>query len=100
MVELTQLRPHDLLRLAQPLDVVPRSAPFWVSAALSAAPWVVVRRSYAPVGRIAVGVRGAGRAQRFAMEIPDTAVMKVLAPEALVAPAPALREEGTAASRA
>ena len=97
MVELTQLRPHDLLRLAQPLDVVPRSAPFWVSASLGAVPWVVVRRSYASVGRIAVGVRGAGRTQRFAMEIPDTAVMKVLAPEALVARGSALKEDVPAA---
>src|ERR1700674_6136224 len=96
MVELTQLPPHALLRLAQPLDVVPRSAPFWVSAALGAVPWVVVRSSYASVGRIAVGVRGAGRTQRFAMEIPDTAVMKVLAPEALVARGSACDKEVTA----
>src|SRR3984957_20937860 len=97
MVEVTQLRHPALLRLALPLDVVPRSAPFWVSAALGAVPWVVVRRSYASVGRIGVGVRGAGRTQRFAMEIPDTAVMKVLAPEPLVARGSALKKGEPAA---
>ena len=76
-------RPHDLLRLSSPLDVVPQDAPAWVGAALRVAPWVVVRRATAPTGRLAVGVRGKARAHRFAMEIPATAVTELLAPEDL-----------------
>jgi phosphoribosyl-dephospho-CoA transferase len=83
MVGLTPPRPHDLLRLSSPLDVVPRAAPAWVAAALRAAPWVVVRRATAASGRVPVGVRGNARANRFAMEIPGTAVTELLAPEDL-----------------
>lgn len=83
MVGLIELRPHDLVRLARPLKAVPRDAPEWVATALRAAPWVVVRRVVTSPGRVAVGVRGTARAQRFAMHIPDATVTEVLSPEAL-----------------
>ena len=83
MVGLTTPRPHDLLFLARPLEVVPPDAPAWVAAALCAAPWVVVRRATAATGRVPVGVRGKTRTHRFAMEIPDTAASEALAPEDL-----------------
>lgn len=83
MVGLIELRPHDLVRLARPLNAVPRDAPEWVATALRGAPWVVVRRAVTSPGRVAVGVRGTARAQRFAMQIPDATVTEVLSPEAL-----------------
>jgi len=83
MAGLTPVRPHDLLRLSQPLELIPRGAPHWVAAALRAARWVVVRRATALPGRVAVGVRGKARGQRFAMEIPDTTVTELLTPEDL-----------------
>jgi phosphoribosyl-dephospho-CoA transferase len=85
MVGLTRPRPHDLLRLFSPLDVVPEDAPAWVAVALRAAPWVVVRRATASAGRVPVGVRGKARAHRFAMEIHGTAAAEVLAPQDLTA---------------
>ena len=91
MAGLIQPRPHDLLRLAQPLDAVPEDAPPWVATALRAAPWVVVRRAAASEGQVAVGVRGTARAQRFAMQIPETAVTEVLSPEALAMRAATMR---------
>jgi phosphoribosyl-dephospho-CoA transferase len=91
MAGLIQPRPHDLLRLAQPLDAVPEDAPAWVATALRAAPWAVVRRAAASEGQVAVGVRGTARAQRFAMQIPETAVTEVLSPEALAMRAATMR---------
>jgi phosphoribosyl-dephospho-CoA transferase len=91
MAGLIQPRPHDLLRLAQPLDAVPEGAPPWVAAAMRVAPWTVVRRAAASEGRVAVGVRGTARAERFAMEIPETAVTEVLSPESLALRAATMR---------
>ena len=59
MAGLIQPRPHDLLRLSQPLDAVPEDAPAWVATALRAAPWVVVRRAAASESQVAVGARAA-----------------------------------------
>lgn len=80
---LIEARPHDLVRLSRPLEVVPEGAPPWVANALRAAPWVVVLRASSSQGRVAVGVRGAARSHRFAMRIHDTVVMEVLTPEDL-----------------
>ena len=83
MAGLIEPRPHDLLRLADPVYVVPWDAPPWVTTALCESPWVVVRRGMAAEGWVAVGVRGKARAHRFAMDVPDTMVTEVLAPEDL-----------------
>jgi phosphoribosyl-dephospho-CoA transferase len=74
-------RPHDLLRLAG--RRVPPDAPQWVSRALVVTPWVVVRRAAAPTGRIAVGVRGTSRSQRYATAADPDDVCEVVAPEDL-----------------
>lgn len=56
-------RAHDLLRVARlaPCD----NEPDWVRGALARAPWVVVRRTRAAEGVLAVGVRGNVRSERF-----------------------------------
>ncbi|MFC3690632.1 malonate decarboxylase holo-ACP synthase [Chenggangzhangella methanolivorans] len=77
------MRPHDLLRLASPTAVEAAAAPAWVAAALAATPWVVARRAGEAGGRIAVGVRGATRSERFAAHVPTTAVVETLGPEDL-----------------
>jgi phosphoribosyl-dephospho-CoA transferase len=75
-------RPHDLLRL--PGARVPHpDAPPWVSNALSVTPWVVVRRAAAPTGRIAVGVRGTSRSERYATAVDPDDVCELVAPEDL-----------------
>jgi phosphoribosyl-dephospho-CoA transferase len=80
---LIEARPHDLVRLSNSLEVVPKNAPLWVANALRAAPWVVVLRAASSQGRAAVGVRGTARSHRFAMGIYETAVKEVLTPEDL-----------------
>lgn len=74
--QLIEARPHDLVRLSRPVEVVPENAPLWVANALRAAPWVVVLRAAGSQGRVAVGVRGTARSHRFAMRIDETAVRK------------------------
>ena len=74
-------RPHDLLRLSG--RRVPAAAPGWVSRALGVTPWVVVRRAAAPPGRIAVGVRGTSRSERYATAVDPDDVCEVVAPENL-----------------
>jgi phosphoribosyl-dephospho-CoA transferase len=56
-------RAHDLLRVA---SLAPSSdEPAWLRPALASAPWVVVRRTRAAAGFVAVGVRGDARSQRY-----------------------------------
>ena len=74
-------RPHDLLRLSG--RRVPPDAPRWASAALGVTPWVVVRRAAAPTGRIAVGVRGTTRSERYATTVNPNDVCEVIEPENL-----------------
>ena len=74
-------RPHDLLRLSG--RRVPAAAPQWASRALVVTPWVVVRRAAAPTGRIAVGVRGTSRSERYATAVDPDDVCEVVAPEDL-----------------
>jgi len=50
-----------------------------------AAPWVVVRRTAADAHRIAIGVRGMARNQRWAARIAEDDVVERLTPEALTA---------------
>ena len=79
-------RPHDLLRLTPEAQVLPSDAPSWAHACLSGLPWVVVRRAAAPAGLVPVGVRGADRAERYAMTVPDSVVEEMIAPEQLCGP--------------
>ena len=53
-----EARPHDLVRLADPDEILTGTEPAWVGAALAAAPWAVIRRAPAPAGHLAAGVRG------------------------------------------
>jgi phosphoribosyl-dephospho-CoA transferase len=76
-------RPHDLLRITLPRSAIPVDAPAWVHQSLTRAPWTVVRRAAAPPGHIAIGVRGATRAHRYALTLPSPAVVKRVAPEEL-----------------
>ncbi|NEB03492.1 malonate decarboxylase holo-ACP synthase [Streptomyces sp. SID13726] len=86
------LRPHDLVRLHDPrtLRRAYPETPLWVWRALDTAPWVVVRRATAPAGAVPVGVRGAGRGRRFAMDVSVTAVRERVRPEDLPVRSPAL----------
>ena len=76
-------RPHDLLRLADPLAVLTGDEPAWVRPAVTAVPWVVVRRAAAPEGQVAVGVRGSARSERHALALPLDAIADVVRPEDL-----------------
>jgi phosphoribosyl-dephospho-CoA transferase len=92
----TSPHPHDLLRLSTTAtDLLSADAPTWAREALRAIPWVVVRRTSAPDGRIPVGVRGRERAQRYAGTVRRDDVLQTVAPEDLAAlDAPADRAVG------
>ena len=76
-------QPHDLVRLADPDEILTGTEPAWVGAALAAAPWIVIRRARAPAGHLAAGVRGPARHQRHAMLIPAGAAAGIARPEDL-----------------
>ena len=80
---MTSPRPHDLLRLADPLVVLTGDEPAWVRPAVTAAPWVVVRRAAPREGRVEVGVRGSARPQRHALDLALDTVADVVRPEDL-----------------
>jgi phosphoribosyl-dephospho-CoA transferase len=63
--------------------VPPPDAPPWAIRALGVTPWVVVRRAAAPMGRVAVGVRGTCRSERYATAVDPDDVCEVVVPEDL-----------------
>lgn len=76
-----QYEAHDLLRLrALPAT---DDMPPWLLDAFAQAPFAVVRRAEAPPGFVAVGFRGADRAQRYGAFAPSESVELVLPPEQL-----------------
>jgi phosphoribosyl-dephospho-CoA transferase len=76
------VNPHDLLRLGHGAPAF-SNAPAWVAASLERAPFVVVRRARALDGRVAVGIRGAVRGERFGSWMDLQHVEAVLPPEML-----------------
>lgn len=77
------LKAHDLLALrALPMPMA-EEMPAWVPNAFALAPFAVVRRADAPLGYVAVGFRGAIRAQRYGTLISRDAIVTVVSPEQL-----------------
>jgi phosphoribosyl-dephospho-CoA transferase len=78
-------RVHDLLQLdSDSLDPACIGAPFWVRQTLAICPWVVVRRTQAPPGKIAVGVRGSSRSERWGGFISSELLGRVVSPSELL----------------
>ncbi|MEX3639760.1 malonate decarboxylase holo-ACP synthase [Paraburkholderia sp. BR14320] len=74
-------RPHDLLRLRR-LDALD-DEPAWLREAFERAPYAVVRRALAAEGFVAIGVRGAERAQRYGTWAHADEIVGVVSPESL-----------------
>jgi phosphoribosyl-dephospho-CoA transferase len=78
------LKPHDLLRITDPIMLCEFcSLPEWARDSLQAYPYVVVRRAIAPKGSVAVGIRGKERNQRIAAQLPLSAAGECISPETL-----------------
>ena len=78
---------HDLLLLnSAEVSAACTATPPWVSLALNNSPWVVVRRTPAPSGKVAVGVRGNSRQQRWGGFSDLLAIVKVTRPNQLRSP--------------
>lgn len=77
-----KLEAHDLL-WGMTVDCLADDAPHWVKEVLQRDDPVVVRRAITPVDQVAVGVRGQFRHQRYAAQMPRSAISKQLKPEAL-----------------
>ncbi|WP_426118932.1 malonate decarboxylase holo-ACP synthase [Pseudomonas sp. DSP3-2-2] len=75
---------HDLL-WGMPVSALPDDAPDWVVEAVRLGHPVVVRRASAPVGQVAVGVRGPRREQRYATFMALADVQRCVRPEQLTA---------------
>lgn len=76
------LEAHDLL-WGMTADCLADDAPLWVKEVLLRGDPVVVRREITPVDQVAVGIRGQFRHQRYAAQMPRSAITKQLKPEAL-----------------
>ncbi|RQH08873.1 malonate decarboxylase holo-ACP synthase [Paraburkholderia dinghuensis] len=79
-------RAHDLLRVTRRARA--DNEPDWVREALVRAPWAVVRRAQAADGFVAVGIRGATRAQRFGTWLHHQDVETICSPEDLLSTSP------------
>ncbi|MGN2483203.1 malonate decarboxylase holo-ACP synthase [Acinetobacter calcoaceticus] len=82
MVMKIDLEAHDLL-WGMTADCLADDAPLWVKEVLQRGDPVVVRREITPVDQVAVGIRGQFRHQRYAAQMPRSAITKQLKPEAL-----------------
>lgn len=77
-----ELEAHDLL-WGMTVDFLAEDAPLWVKEVLQRGDPVVVRREVTPEDQVAVGVRGQFRHQRYAGQMPRSAISRQLKPEAL-----------------
>ena len=72
---------HDLLLVkSMTIEEACMAEPTWVRPALAKYPWVVARRAIAPENRIAVGVRGRERQQRWGGFMRNDQILKAIAP--------------------
>jgi len=76
----THVKPHDLLKIKTSDFQENTDLPPWADASLKQAPYVVVRRCIHPQGLIGVGIRGVQRGERFALFLPESAVLNVIKP--------------------
>lgn len=76
------LLPHDLL-WGMSVAELPVEAPVWVVEVVSQGQPVVVRRQVLSADRVAVGIRGPRREQRYAASLPRAAVVRQVRPEDL-----------------
>lgn len=76
------LQAHDLL-WGMTLDFLNKDAPDWVKNTVRQEHPVVVRRALTNATEVAVGIRGVTRNERYAANMPITAITKQLKPEAL-----------------
>ncbi|HDG7210572.1 malonate decarboxylase holo-ACP synthase [Acinetobacter nosocomialis] len=83
MVMKLKLEAHDLL-WGMTVDCLADVAPLWVKEVLLRGDPVVVRREITPEDQVAVGIRGQFRSQRYAAQMPRSAIGKQLKPEALI----------------
>jgi phosphoribosyl-dephospho-CoA transferase len=72
---------HDLLLMrSMTIDEARIADPTWVRPALAKYPWVVARRAISPEDRIAVGVHGQERQQRWGGFMKKDQIVKMIAP--------------------
>jgi phosphoribosyl-dephospho-CoA transferase len=84
--EIIGLQVHDLVQIdLDLLDPGWTAASSWVRRALRSCPWAVVRRPPAPLGQIAVGVRGRTRSERWGEFVSKDLIRKIVQPEELLA---------------
>lgn len=84
--EIIGLQVHDLVRInLDSLEPGLIDAPSWVRRMLRSCPWAVVRRPPAPIGQIAVGVRGTTRSERWGGFVTKDLISKIVQPEELLA---------------
>jgi phosphoribosyl-dephospho-CoA transferase len=84
--EITSPQVHDLVRLdpdSRHLGCI--GGPSWARQTLASCPWLVVRRVQGPAGKIAVGVRGPTRSERWGCFISKDVIRKLVRPSQLLA---------------
>jgi phosphoribosyl-dephospho-CoA transferase len=83
--EISDPQVHDLFRIDRDcLTAGCVAQPSWVKESLTTWPWVVVRCARAPVGQIAVGVRGTTRSERWGGFCPKILIDKIVRPADLL----------------
>jgi phosphoribosyl-dephospho-CoA transferase len=76
---------HDLLQIHRASqDSGCEAEPSWVRQTMLDCPWVVVRRAQSSFGRVAVGVRGDSRSERWAASCEKSLVREIVRPEELL----------------
>ena len=77
------VQPHDLL-WGMTLDALPLDAPAWAVDVIAQGQPVVVRRALMAKGRVAVGIRGPAREQRYAASMLEADITRRVSPEQLI----------------
>jgi phosphoribosyl-dephospho-CoA transferase len=82
MIRASSVLPHDLL-WGMPVSALPAGAPGWVIESVGAGHPAVVRRALAAPNKVAVGIRGLHREQRYAAVMCRSDIHRCVWPEQL-----------------
>ena len=77
------IKPHDIVELKKGVSIDTLFFPEWAIQRWQETAYHVVRRGAVPAGKVAIGIRGKTRGERYGTVIPRECVQSVITPESL-----------------
>lgn len=78
------IKPHDIVEIKKGVSIDTLFFPEWALQRWQETAYHVVRRGEVPAGKVAIGIRGKTRGERYGTAIPREWIHSVITPESLV----------------